>query len=170
MASFAFKAGEDYALKLSRLAAQSDAVAARAIAKAAGIVADQVRRNLENLAEDAHYSNQHPDYYFLTETQTFTGIPTYQKQDLLDSFGISPVTVDKNGDYNAKLGFDGYGSQPTAAYPQGLPNQLAARATESGTSIRPKQPFVRPAVKATKQKAKEAMQEVIDAAIAETMK
>ena len=170
MASFTFKAGDDYAVKLSRLAGQADAVAARAVAKGAGMVADQIRKNLEALAEDAHYSGTHPEYYFLTESENYTGIPAYQKQDLLDSLGFTPVQVDSNGNYNSKVGFDGYGSQPTAKYPQGLPNQLAARATESGSSIRPKQPFVRPAVRSTKQKVVEAMQEVIDAAIESTMK
>lgn len=74
--------------------------------------------------------------------------------DLSDSFGITPIERDKSDNWNAKLGFDGYDSK-------GVPNQLKARAIESGTSQMPKRPFVRPAVNATKKKAVEAMKKAI---------
>ena len=168
MASCTIKAGDDWARKLSQLGAQADAVAARAVAKGAGIVADKIRSNLAALREDFNPSKR--PYHYLVGDEKYTGIPDYQKQDLLDSLGVTPIKVDENGVINAKIGFDGYGSQPTVKYPQGLPNPLAARATESGSSVRPKQPFIRPAMQASKKKATEAMQEVIDAAIADTMK
>ena len=170
MATMKINAGAEWIEKIRQLGRQTDAVCARAVQKGAGIVADQIRTNLEALAEDAHYSPTHPEYYFLSENEKFTGIPTEQKKDLLDALGITPVGVDELGNYNAKIGFDGYGSQPTAKYPQGIPNPMVARAVESGTSFRPKQPFVRPAVRSTKQKVVEAMQEVIDAAIETIMK
>lgn len=170
MASCTIKAGDDWARKLSQLGAQANAVAAKAVAKGAGIVADQIRSNLSALHEDTHYSRSHPQYYFLSENEKFNGIPGYQKQDLLDSLGVTPIKADENGVINAKIGFDGYGSQPTAAYPRGLPNPLAARATESGSSIRPKQPFIRPALAKAKGKAVQAMEEVIAQAIEQTMK
>ena len=163
-------AGKDWIEKIRQLGRQTDAVCARAVQKGAGIVADQIRTNLENLTEDAHYSREHPDYYFLTSSEHFTGIPAAQKEDLLDSLGISPVMSDANGVINAKIGFDGYGSQPTAKYPNGIPNPMVARAVESGTSLRPKQPFVRPAVNKAKKAAVEAMEAVIDQAIETIMK
>lgn len=169
MATMKINAGGEWLEKITQLGRQSDAVCARAVAKAAGIVADQIRQNLEALPEDAHYSPAHPDYYFLTEGEIFTGIPTAQKEDLLDSLGITPVKVDERGVINAKIGFDGYGSQPTAAYPKGIPNPMVARAVESGTSFRPKQPFVRPAVNKAKKAALEAMQQVVEQAIESVM-
>ena len=170
MAKISIRVGDEWARNLMRLADQADAVAARAVAKGAGILADQVRKNLEGLAEDRHYSPQHPEYYFLTEGESYTGIPASQKQDLLDALGVTPVKKDRDGDINAKIGFDGYGSQPTASYPQGLPNPLTARAVESGTSFRPKQPFIRPAIKQAKDKAVAAREDVIAQAVENTMK
>ncbi|MBQ8358456.1 MAG: hypothetical protein IJX37_00885, partial [Oscillospiraceae bacterium] len=89
-------------------------------------------------------------------------IPKGQKKDLLDSFGLTPVDRDKAGFVHTKAGFDGYGSFPTESYPEGLPNQLVAAATESGSSIRKKLPFIRPAVNATRKEAVDAMEKVID--------
>lgn len=162
MARMTFKSGDEYALKLSRLASGADAAAKKALNAAAGIVTDRIRSNLQALKEDVEPTLKEKKYHYLAPGESFNGIPGYQKQDLLDSLGITPVKVDNDGNYNVKVGFDGYGSQPTKTYPKGLPNQLAARATESGSSIRPKQPFVRPAVKKSKKEAIEAMNKVIE--------
>lgn len=173
MARMTFKAGDDYALKLSQLATRADEVAQKAIREGAAIVTDQIRRNLNNLREDVTLkpvSGPNGEYHYLKPGEKFLGIPDYQKQDLLDSLGITPMQIDQNGNYNVKIGFDGYGSQPTHDYPRGLPNQLVARATESGSSVRPKQPFVRPAVTKTKKAAVEAINKVIDEECAKIIK
>ena len=52
MARFAFKAGEDFAVKLSQLAAKTDEVAIKAVKRGAGLLADEVRSKLEALPED----------------------------------------------------------------------------------------------------------------------
>jgi len=131
MARMAFKAGDDYALKLSRLSAGSDEIAKKAIYAAANIVADKIKDNLQGIL-----------------SSEATG-------DLVASFGVTPITQDDDGNWNAKIGFDGYDAN-------GTPNQIKARAIESGTSKQHKHPFVRPAVNATKKKAQAAMAEVID--------
>lgn len=87
MARMTFKAGDDYALKLSTLATNSDEIAKKAIYAAAEIVADKIKSNLEGvLSEEA------------------TG-------ELVDSFGISKIDVDSDSNWNAKIGFDGYDSE-----------------------------------------------------------
>ena len=131
MARFAFKAGEEYALKLSKIATNSEAIAKKAIYVAAKIVADQIKSNLEGvLSPDA------------------TG-------ELVDSFGIAKIDRDDDGNWNTKLGFDGYDSK-------GVANQLKARILESGTSTKQKKPFVRPALQSTKKRAQAAMEKVIE--------
>lgn len=124
-------AGDDYALKLSKLATGSEDIAKKAIYEGAKIVADQIRKNLEGvLSEEA------------------TG-------ELVASFGVTPIDRDSDGNWNAKVGFDGYDSQ-------GVPNQMKARVLESGSSKQKKRPFVRPAVTATKKRAIAKMGEVVD--------
>ena len=76
-----------------------------------------------------------------------------------ESFGITPIT--KSGaEWSAHIGFDGYDDN-------GVPNQLKARAMESGTSTRPKKPFVRPAMNQTKKQIQEKMKSVIEDATKE---
>lgn len=131
MASITFKNGSEYALKLSKLSAGSDEIAKKAIYKAASVVADKIRSNLQGvLSEEA------------------TG-------ELVASFGVTPITQDNDGNWNAKIGFDGYDKN-------GVPNQLKARVLESGSSKQPKRPFVRPAVNATKSQALDEMAKIID--------
>ena len=126
-----FMAGDEYALKLSRLATSSDEIAKKAIYEGAKIVADKITSNLSSvLSEEA------------------TG-------QLMDSFGIASIKKDGAGDWNTKLGFDGYDDK-------GVANQLKARVIESGTSTKKKKPFVGPAVRSTKKQATQKMEEVID--------
>lgn len=131
MARIAFSSGNDYALKLSKLATNSEEIAKKAIYEGAGILADQIKKNLEGVLSDEA-----------------TG-------ELVDSFGVTPIEQDSDGNWNAKVGFDGYDSD-------GVPNQLKARALESGTSKQPKRPFVRPAITKTRKLVLKRMGEVID--------
>jgi len=131
MARVTMYAGEDYALRLSKMATDSEEIAKKAIYEGSKIVADKIKSNLEGvLSPEA------------------TG-------DLLESFGVTPITKNKDGDWNAKIGFDGYDKK-------GVANQLKARVIESGTSTRTKKPFVRPAVNSTKKRVIQKMGEVID--------
>ena len=75
--------------------------------------------------------------------------------ELVASFGVTPIETDASGNFNAKIGFDGYGTD-------GVANQLKARVLESGSSNQQKRPFVRPAVNATKKQAVARMGQVID--------
>lgn len=162
MARIAFKAGEEYALRLSRLAESSDKIAKQALFEAGKIVADKVRANLEALPEES--------FRHLRGGDSFLGVPKAHKEDLTVSLGVTPIQLGRDGFWTVKIGFDGYGRFRTKAYPNGLPNQLLARAIESGSSVRQKRPFVRPAVTATRKAAVEAMQQVIDEEIEKNMK
>lgn len=162
MARITFKDGDEYADRLLRLASGSEEVAKKAIYAGAKIVTDKVRANLEALPEES--------FRRLRGEDSFSGLPEAHKEDLMVSFGITPITEDRSGFWNAKIGFDGYGRFPTKTYPHGLPNQLLARAIESGSSVRQKRPFVAPAVRATRKAAVEAMGRVLDEEIKKNMK
>lgn len=156
MAKITFKGQSEYFAKLKALEdkfAKPD-ILKKAVRAGAAPVANQIKKNLEALPED--------DFRYLKEGETFHGIPKGQKEDLVESFGLTPIYQDRRGFIHTKAGFDGYGHYPTKAYPQGVPNQLVARAVESGSSVREKTPFVRPAVKVTENESIEAMEKVID--------
>lgn len=131
MARFAFKAGDEYAIKLSKLTTNSEVIAKKAIYGAVEIVADKIKSNLKGVLSDEA-----------------TG-------ELVESFGVTPIDKDKQGNWNAKVGFDGYDSE-------GVPNQLKARVLESGSSKQKKTPFVRPAMNATKKQARAKMEKIIE--------
>lgn len=156
MAKVSFKGQSEYFAKLQQLEAAfaEDSTIEKAVAAGAAPVADRIRKNLKALPEQ--------EFRYLQPGEVFSGIPQEQKEDLENSFGLAPISRDKNGFVSTKAGFDGYGSHPTKAYPKGVPNALIARAAESGSSVRQKTPFVRPAVKATQAESVSAMERVID--------
>ncbi len=141
MARITFKSGDDYALRLMKTANRSEELMKRSIYAGAKVLADKIRDNLEA---------------GLAGSKTSTGA-------LAASLGITPITEDRSGYWNAKIGFDGYDGR-------GVPNQLKARVLESGSSQVKKRPFVAPALRASRKTALEAMAKVIDDEIKKNMK
>lgn len=146
LATIKFKKGDEYALRLSKLETGAEGIAKKALYAGAGVVADRIKANLSSVPK----------------------IPSYQKKDLMDGFGITPMR-NGGGMWDVHIGFDGYGSKPTANYPRGKPNQMIARAVESGTSFRPKTPFVRPAINSSRAAALAAMQKIIEEELKKVM-
>lgn len=167
MAKFTVKAGDEYAIKLSRLVQGSEEIAKKAVYAGANIVANEVRRRLEsNLEESAaarESKRKRPRKTgVLPESTGIDQGPEKSTGALAESLGIAPIDRDEDGVINAKIGFDGYDEK-------GVPNQLKARAMESGTSTQQKRPFVRPAVKATRKQANEEMGRVVEEEIKKRM-
>ncbi|MGB4291991.1 MAG: HK97-gp10 family putative phage morphogenesis protein [Bacteroidales bacterium] len=134
MAEMKVKGLDEYIDKLEKLGSKMPEVAKKAVKAGVNPLADEVRKQLEKNLRGSEYS---------------TG-------DLIDSLGITPVDEDKNGVYNAKVGFSGYDRK-------GVPNALKARAMESGTSRQRKKPFMRPAVNRARKKVLAEMGRSIDA-------
>lgn len=124
---------KEFNIKISKLGSESDKIAKKVLIAGANPMADEIRKNLEENLKDSEYS---------------TG-------DLLDSFGIAPPDVGKDGKMNTHIGFEGYDHK-------GAPNALKARAMESGTSTQPKKPFVRPAVNKMRKKTVEEMGKALE--------
>ena len=160
MARLEIKGFDELELRLSKLA--DPELAKDVVMAGAQPVADEIRKSIEALPEDK--------FRYLKKNEVFTGVPKQQKQDLLDSLGITPPDIDFDGNTNTKIGFDGYGKIPTKKYPKGVPNQLLARAVESGSSVRKKTPFIRKAVNKSKKLAEAEMQKKLDEKIEIIMK
>ena len=155
---------EHYASQVAKLGSGSGEICGKATYEMAAIVADKIRKNLDGLHAE-------PDTEGLAAWREKRKAPiTYsEKKGLQESLGISPEKVEK-GFINRRVGFDDYNSVKTRKYPKGQPNVLIARAIESGSSVRDKQPFVRPAVNAARAEALKACEKVIDREIKKIMK
>ncbi len=164
MAKMTFKAGDEWALKLDQLGERSGDIAKKAIYPAAGLLADRIKANIQALPEE--------EFHYLQDGDEFTGVPRTHKQALLDGFGISPISKDRNYNWNTRVGFDGYASDTTKSkkYPRGLPVVMLAGSIERGSSVRKATPFIKPAIQAVKKEAIAKMQQVIDEEAEKIMK
>ena len=146
---------DNYIAYLQSINAVTDEMIGEAVYDMAKVVADKVRANIEALPAVSNEAN------IATYREGYSRLSEPEKQGLLDGFGVSPLQ-DDSGYRNVKMGFDGYNSVKTKKYPQGHPNALIARVTESGSSYREKTPFIRPAVNAARKPAEKAGQAKID--------
>lgn len=146
---------DSYISYLQKIDAVTDEAIGEAVYEMAKVVADSVRSGIQALPTVSNRAN------IATYKKGYSRLSDEEKQGLLDGFGVSPMQ-DDGGYINVKLGFDGYNSVKTKKYPQGQPNALIARVTESGSSYREKTPFIRPAVNAARKPAEKAGQAKID--------
>lgn len=162
MATITFKSGEEYMLKLTRLEKETvEKVCGPAIHDGAKVVADAIRAELQTVPTDEGWGTQeHP----------VVGPKKTQKAALLGTLGITSMQKDNDGMYNVKIGFDGYNNIRSKRWPQGQPNQMVARAIESGTSWMSKNRFVGKAVSRVKKQALTAMQKRAESEINKIMK
>lgn len=148
----------EYISYLQRIGNVTDEAIGKGVYAMANVVADAVRNNIQALPTVSNEAN------IATYRKGYSRLSEPEKQGLLDGFGVSPMQ-DDNGYKNVKLGFDGYNSVKTKKYPQGQPNVLIARITESGSSYRKKTSFIRRALNSSRKKALEAGKDTVDAVL-----
>lgn len=110
-------------------------------------IKNEVERQIRALPEQEHYIK--PD------DLPRNVITRREKAELIAHLGISHMET-KDGRVSNAVGFNGYTSIQTKAFPNGLPAVLIARSINSGCSVRRKIPFMRQAKAAAKAKATEA--------------
>ena len=155
MAKIEFQGIDEYFDKLKIIGDKATGLCKRAVYDGAAIVADAVRAEVQALPTTDH-------------NETPQGVFSYEKDGLLDGLGIAKIK-DDNGVVSTRVDFDGYNRMKSKKYPQGHPNSMIARAINSGTSKRPKNPFMNRAANKAKAKANAAMGARMDADINEIM-
>lgn len=156
MATINFIGLDEYLEQLKTLGNRVTGICKRALYEGAGVLAEHVRAQVEALpVTDV---NEEPQ-----------GILEYERDGLLEGLGIAKMR-DDDGRISTRIDFDGYNRLKSKKYPNGHPNSMVARAINSGTSTRKKNPFMARAVKAARAKAQSAMAARMDADIAEIMK
>lgn len=163
MAKFqSLKLGEEYLLKLSRLEQNADSIIKQAVYQGAKVVGDAIKGEAEALPVEP--------FRKLGPGEAFTGVTPEEKEAIVQGFGLSGMEQDRSG-WNTKAGFAGYVTrQKTKKYPKGTPVPMLVRSIESGSSVRQKHPFVRTAVRSSRNKAVDAMEQTINKEIQKEMK
>ena len=149
MAKIEFVGIDKYFDQLEKLGNRVTGLCKRALYDGAGVVADEVRSEVTGLPTTDR--NGSPDK-----------VLEYEKAGLLAGLGIASMKVNTNG-VSTRVDFDGYNRLKSKSYPGGHPNSMVARAINSGTSRRTKNPFMARAVRKARSKAEDAMSARFDA-------
>jgi len=128
---------EDFLLKVSTLAEKTDEIIPKVLEAGGEVVKAKVKTNLQaTIGSDTKL------------TSRSTG-------ELVDALGITPAGVDRDGNYNVKVGFD----EPRK---DGESNAKIANILEYGKSGQPAKPFLKPAKTASRKPCIEAMKRKLD--------
>lgn len=165
MAKMLYKKDLDvFGEQISRIGTSVPSICGRAVYEMANIAADKIKENINAM----HYISDAEGLkrYANGEKAELT---YSEKKGLQEGFGISSMQND-GGYMNVKLGFDGYNTVKTKSHPNGQPNVMIARSVESGSSVRDKRPFVRPAINAARKECLEKAEKVVNEEISKIMK
>lgn len=131
MAKCSAKLPEELLKKLSRIGSNMDSIADSALKAGGEVVLKNTKSNLENMVK---------------------GPSTGQ---LANALGLSPVLLDRNGNYNIKVGFDEYRADGSA-------NAMVANIIEYGKHGQPARPFLKNAKTKSKKEYETVMAQKIE--------
>lgn len=137
MAKADVKMPDEFLSRISRLGAQTDSIAEKVLQAGGEVALAKVKSNLKSVVGSGTKSKSRS-----------TG-------ELERSLGLSPVTVDKNGNHDIKVGF----SEPRS---DGSSNAKIANILEYGTSSQSAKPFLKSAKSAVKKQCVEAMKSAFE--------
>lgn len=137
MAKATMKLPEDFLLKISKLGEKTDEIIPRVLEAGSQVVEEKVKSNLQSvIGRDT-----------LEESRS-TG-------ELIKALGVSPALMDKDGNFNVKVGF----SEPRL---DGKSNAMIAGVLEYGKSGQPPKPFLKPAKSASRKACIETMKQKLE--------
>ena len=137
MAKCSVSLPEDLLKKLSQLGNRTDEIATKALEAGGEVVLRQTKSNL------------------IAVIGKDTKAPSQSTGQLVAALGLTRVLVDRNGNYNIKIGFDEYRKD-------GSSNAAVANILEYGKHNQPARPFLKPAKNKSKAEALETMERVIE--------
>lgn len=137
MARASFKMPDDFLIKVSTLADKTDEIIPKVLKEGGEVVSAKVKSNLQAvIGKETKYDSRS------------TG-------ELIDALGVTPAGVDRNGNYDVKVGFD----EPRK---DGESNAKIANILEYGKSGQPPKPFLKPAKTASRNACIEDMKKKLD--------
>lgn len=120
MAKVQVKMPEDFLLKLSRLGDKTDEIIPKVLEAGGEVVVEKVRSNLRSVVGRD------------------TKVESRSTGELVSALGVSSAKIDREGNYNVKVGF----AEPRS---DGRSNAMIANVLEYGKSGQPAKPFLKPA-------------------------
>jgi HK97 gp10 family phage protein len=137
LARASFKMPDHFLINVSTLADKTDEIIPKVLKEGGEVVAAKVKSNLQAvIGKETKYDSRS------------TG-------ELIDALGVTPAGVDRNGNYDVKVGFD----EPRK---DGESNAKIANILEYGKSGQPPKPFLKPAKTASRNACIEAMKKKLD--------
>ncbi|WP_458306231.1 HK97-gp10 family putative phage morphogenesis protein [Gudongella ferriphila] len=137
MAKATMRMPDDFLMKLSKLGDKTDDIISNVLEAGGEVVLDKVKANLKGVIGNE-----------TKEKSRSTG-------ELVSSLGLSPTKLDKNGNFNIKVGFN----EPRG---DGDSNAKIANILEYGKSGQPPKPFLKPAKSASRKACIETMKSELD--------
>jgi len=132
MAKVNMKMPEEFLMKVSKLADQTDVIIPKVLEAGGDVVLEKVKSNLQSVVgKDTKY-------------------PSKSTGELVSSLGLTSAKQDRNGDYNVKVGF----AEPRS---DGGSNAKIANIIEYGKHGQPAKPFLKPAKSASRKPCMGAM-------------
>ena len=137
MAKGTMQMPDEFLMKLTKLGDKTDEIISNVLEAGGEVVLDKVKANLKGVIGNE-----------TKEKSRSTG-------ELVSSLGLSPTKLDRNGNFNVKVGFN----EPRG---DGDANAKIANILEYGKSGQPPKPFLKPARSAGRKPTIEAMKSKLD--------
>lgn len=132
MAKVNMKMPEEFLMKVSKLADQTDVIIPKVLEAGGDVVLEKVKSNLQSVVgKDTKY-------------------PSKSTGELISSLGLTSAKQDRNGDYNVKVGF-------AESRSDGGSNAKIANIIEYGKHGQSAKPFLKPAKSASRKPCMGAM-------------
>ena len=137
MAKVELKIPDEFLLKLSALGTHTEEVCTKMLSAGGEVVLEQTKTSLEKVIGKS------------------TKYPSRSDGELKDSLGLTPVKVDKSGNYNIKIGF----REPRK---NGESNAKIANILEYGKHGQPAKPFLKSAKRAARKECIAVMEQTFE--------
>ena len=138
IAKATFQMPDDFLNKISRLEDRTDDIIPKVLEAGGNVVLAKVRGNLQSvIGRDLKHK------------------PSRSTGELLSALGLSPAKLDRNGNFDVKIGF----REPRRG---GVSNAMIASIIEYGKHGQPPKPFMKPAKSASRAGVIEAMKSKLE--------
>lgn len=141
MARVDVKMPDEFLERMSRLGSKFDSIAETVLEAGGEVVLEKTKSNLSSVIGSS------------------TKYDSRSTGELEDSLGLTGVKMDRNGNFNIKVGF-------SESRSDGGSNAKLANVIEYGKSGQPAKPFLKPAKTASKKQCIEAMKQTFETEVA----